>query len=113
MMKITYVLTVLSQLIFSAHIWRHWGLTGAILTLLLLASLLWRQSWIPQFWSVVLWIQVGMWLQLTLDLAGYRLASGQAWGRLTVIMLAVISLMVGCAWLWGKATRFHFKPDKL
>jgi hypothetical protein len=89
---------ILSLLVLGAHFYRagHPALTLVCVALPLL--LLLRRSWIPRLFQVVLLLGALEWLRTLYGLAAMRIAFGEPWTRLAVI-LAAVALFTGLSGL--------------
>ena len=77
---------VLSFLLLGAHFLRTGQLALAVISVLLPVLLLLRARWIPRLFSVLLILAAAEWLRTLYALAAMRIAWGQPWGRLALIL---------------------------
>lgn len=102
-------LVALAHLLLAAHALRRgdWSLCAALAALPLL--LLSRQGWTRLVCSAVLLLGAAQWVSAGVQLAQLRLALGEGWLRLALIMAAVAALSLGCGlWLLGERARALF-----
>ena len=87
------MLPTLSLAILGAHFYRSGSLVLVALCVLLLALMLaLRRIWVVRLLQVGLLLGAAEWLWTTFFLVQQRLALGQPWQRLTLILLAVASV---------------------
>lgn len=79
----------LSLLLLSAHFFRAGQVVLMVIPLLLLIPLAFRQAWVPGMVQVVLWLGAIEWLRMIYSVAQYRIAHGDDWHRMAVILGAV------------------------
>lgn len=77
---------LVSFLLLGAHFLRAGHLVLAVLSVLLPALLFLRERWIPRLFSVLLALAALEWLRVLYLLAAMRIAWGQPWGRLALIL---------------------------
>ncbi len=102
-------LVALALLLLAAHALRRgdWSLCAALAVLPLL--LLSRQGWTRLVGSAVLLLGAAQWLAAGTQFAQVRLALGEPWLRLALILGSVAALSLGCGlWLLGARARALF-----
>ncbi len=78
--------TFLATLLMAAHVMRFNGLIPAVLTLLLLLTLLVRKAWVLKLWQGLLAVAILIWLNTAYNLIQIRIAHDAAWLRLALIL---------------------------
>ena len=97
---------ILAGLIFSAHLLRFYGPFPALLSLLFMVLLTIRNAWIRRVWQVYLFFATLVWIRVTVGFVRYRLAAGEPWLRLLIIMgLIVILTIVAIVWFEKKKVK--------
>ncbi|MCC6409399.1 MAG: hypothetical protein IT453_19730 [Planctomycetes bacterium] len=81
--------TVLSFLIFSAHLFRAGALIFIPPLIFSLALLAVRRPWVARFFQLLLVGIAFLWILQALLTAGSRIADGQPWVRMAVILTGV------------------------
>jgi hypothetical protein len=89
---------VLSFLLMAAHLMRGWGTAPAVLVLLPLALLLVRRWWAARVLQVLLVLFALEWVRTAMMLAEIRLALGEAWMRMVIIIGAVAIFTAVSSW---------------
>ena len=89
MMLVRMFPVILSCLLMAAHVLRSVGLTVALVVLLLPLLLLVRQTWVPLVMQGTLGLAVLEWVRTAVTLARGRMAEGEPWMRMAVILGAV------------------------
>jgi len=82
----------LSLLLLAAHFFRDGVWPLAIACVALVALLAWRRAWVPGLLQLALAAGCLEWAWTTLVLVQQRLALGRPWGRLSLILGAVMLL---------------------
>lgn len=84
------ILPTLALALLGAHFYRAgtWPAVGVCVALVILL-LLWRRPWVPRLLQAGLALGTLEWLWTTVLLAQQRLALGQPWQRMAMILLAV------------------------
>lgn len=106
-------LTVLAHLLLAAHSLRRgdWGLCLALAALPL--TLLTRQAWARLAASMVLLLGAAQWVAAGVDFVQLRLALGEPWLRLALILAAVCGLtLTSGLWLLGARARALFPRQR-
>jgi len=89
---------ILSLLLLAAHFYRAGLLIVAVLCIALPFGLLLRQTWIPRLFQVVLVLGALEWLRALYGFVTIRIAFGEPWLRLAIILVAV-ALLTGLSGL--------------
>lgn len=101
----------LSTLIFAAHVLRGGHLYGAVLLVLLMATLFIRQALVMRLWQGFL-VFIGLvWVKVTIGLVHLRMATGVPWLRMVIILGVVAALCWLSAWLLGRGNSKRFYID--
>jgi hypothetical protein len=112
MMLVRFLPMILSCLLMAAHVLRSVGLTAALLVLLLPLLLLVRQSWVPLVMQGVLGLAVLEWARTAVVLARGRIAEGEPWMRMAVILGAVAAVTAAAMLIFRQpAVRRYFEPS--
>lgn len=104
---------ILSLLLLAAHFFRDGMeiLTGVCAALPLL--LFFRQRWVPPFFQVALILGAMEWLLTLYELAQVRIAMGQPWTRMVIILGAVTLFTALSALVFrNKLVRQRYKPSR-
>jgi len=112
MRKLLLTLATLSLLLLSAHFLRYgeWGLCFAIVSLVVLTF--YRLAWVRWIVIAVLAFGVMVWADTGMTLINMRMAFGQPWSRLSLIIGSVTILTaVAGAMLFTENGRNHFNRD--
>jgi polyferredoxin len=112
MRKLLLTLATLSLLLLSAHFLRYgeWGLCFAIVTLVALTF--YRLAWVRWIVIAVLAFGVMVWADTGMTLINMRMAFGQPWGRLSLIIGSVTVLTaVAGSMLLSENGKNHFNRD--
>ena len=80
---------ILSLLLLGAHFYRAGWVVLTVACVLLLVTLFFRRAWVPRLLQLVLGLGALEWLRTLYVLAAERVAFGQPWGRLAMILGAV------------------------
>ena len=112
MKKLLLTLTTLSLLLLAAHFLRYgeWGLCIALVSLIGLAfsGLAWTRWIVMAVLASGLWV----WVDTGMDLINMRLAFGQPWGRLGLIIGSVVVVTaVTVSMMFSEKGRNHFNRD--
>ncbi len=101
---------IFADLLFAAHVMRFNGLYWALVVVALIPTLLIRNKWIPKVWQVLAGLTIIEWIRTTMMLVQMRLAVELPYGRLLLIMSAVIlfNLFV-LFWLRSKKLVAYYK----
>lgn len=103
---------ILSALLLAAHFLRREAYLPALLILALLLILLVRKSWVLRFWQAILGLGALLWIDTTLSVLRVRQALGLPWGRMAVIMAAVLLLTIFSAlWLENPRIKAFYNRD--
>lgn len=89
MTPLLLLLPALSLLLLGAHFWRAADWWGVVAAVVLLALMLLRRAWVPRVLQVALVLGSLEWLWSALWLVQQRMALGQPWLRMSVILCAV------------------------
>jgi NAD-dependent dihydropyrimidine dehydrogenase PreA subunit len=112
MRKLLLTLTALSLLLLAAHFLRYgeWGLCAAVVSFMGLTFS--RLAWIRWIVIAVLAGGVIVWVDTGMDLINMRLAVGQPWGRLGLIIgsIAIVTAVTGSMMLTENGQK-HFNHD--
>lgn len=101
---------ILSLLVFGAHCLRTGLMPGVVASLALVALLFVRRPWARVTVQSALALSVIEWFRATLQFVSERRAFGQPWGRLVVIMTAVMLVTLVAVWALGRpAVRERFR----
>ncbi|MDH4043580.1 MAG: hypothetical protein OEW06_03905 [Gemmatimonadota bacterium] len=112
MMLVRFLPVIVSCLLLAAHVLRSVGLTIALLVLLLPLLLLVRQSWVPLVMQVVLGLAVLEWARTAIALAQGRMADGEPWVRMVVILGAVAAVTAAAILILRQpVVRRYFEPS--
>lgn len=84
-----------SLAVLSAHFYREGAWWLAALCVALVALLAWRRAWVPRVLQVALAAGCVEWAWTILLLVQERIALGRPWGRLSLILGAVMLLTAG------------------
>ncbi|MDP2007545.1 MAG: hypothetical protein Q8K45_17880 [Rubrivivax sp.] len=87
---------VLALLLLAAHFYRAAAWPGLLLALALLPLLALRRPWVPLLLQLALWAGAAEWLWTAAVLVQQRLALGQPWQRMALI-LSVVALLTAAA----------------
>ncbi|UCH20113.1 MAG: 4Fe-4S binding protein [Deltaproteobacteria bacterium] len=112
MKKLAITLAVLSLLLLSAHFLRYgqWGLCFSIASFV--ALVFYRQAWLRWVLIVVLSVGVIVWADTWLNLVKIRMAFGQPWSRLSLIVGSVTALTaIAASLLLTERVRTFFNRD--
>jgi len=105
--------TVLSVLIFCAHLFRAGALLLVPLVLLTLPLLLLRQGWVARLFQFLLLLIAIEWVLTAVFLANQRQAEGQPWIRMAVILGCVALFSGGAAALFETPQLHRRYPRRL
>jgi len=89
---------ILSMLLLAAHFYRAGLVPLTVLCLALPLLLLSRQAWVPRLFQVLLLLGALEWLRALYGFAAMRIAFGEPWLRLAVI-LGAVALFTGLSGL--------------
>lgn len=97
------ILPTLALALLGAHFYRA-GTWPAVLACvgLVAVMVLWRRPWVPRLLQAGLALGTLEWLWTTFVLAQQRLALGQPWLRMTLILLAVTVFTAVSAWVMSQ-----------
>jgi len=87
---------VLSLVVLGAHFMRYGNSVGVVGALVLIALLFVRQPWVARFMQVVLVLGALEWVRTLLELHQVRVALGQPYGRMLVI-LGLVAAVTACS----------------
>jgi len=93
---LSYIPVVLSLVILGAHFMRYGNLAGVFVFLVLIALLLVRRAWVARLMQVVLVLGAFEWVHTLYELAQVRVAQGQPFVRMTLI-LGVVVVVTFCS----------------
>lgn len=91
-----YVPVVLSLVILGAHFMRYGNSIGVIGALVLIALLIVHRPWVARLMQVVLILGALEWVRTLYELVQVRVAYGQPFGRMMVI-LGIIAVVTFCS----------------
>ncbi len=112
MMVLRLLPVILGCLLIAAHVLRDGLLLLAALLALLPFLLLVRRPWVPPLFQVVMVLAALEWVRTAVVLARGRIAAGEPWIRMAVILGVVVAVTAGAALLLRHpAVRRHFTPD--
>ncbi len=104
------VLPVLACLLLAAHFYRAQQLPLALLSALLPLLLAVPRAWAVRVLQVALVLGAIEWLRTLAAFSAERIAMGQPYLRLTLILLAVAAFTAACALVFGHARlRQHYR----
>lgn len=95
-----YIPVVLSLVILGAHFMRYGNIFGVLGSLLLIALLIVRRPWVARLMQVVLVLGALEWLRTLYELVQVRVAHGQPFTRMAVILGAIALLSFSAALLF-------------
>lgn len=99
----------LSALVLAAHFLRRMQFAPCALCLAAFALLFVRERWVPRVLQVFLLAGVALWVGSIATLVPERIAAGEPWRRMAVILGAVALLaLAGAALLAGERVREHY-----
>jgi len=112
MMFVRLFPVVLSAVLLAAHFLRYGALLLALAVLLLPLLLLERRPWVPRLMQVLLLVGALVWVRTGVALARERMARGEPWTRMAVILVAV-ALVTGLSALVFRlpAVRTRYQGD--
>jgi hypothetical protein len=112
MMFVRLFPVVLSAVLLAAHFLRYGALLLALAVLLLPLLLLERRPWVPRVMQVLLLVGALAWVRTGVGLARERMARGEPWTRMAVILVAV-ALVTGLSALVFRlpAVRTRYQGD--
>lgn len=90
---------ILAVLLFAAHILRLHGIFAALLVVVMPFTLFIRRNWVLYLWQILTGLAIIEWLRMTFQLLRMRLILELPFGRLMIIMTAVI-LFNGFVLFW-------------
>jgi len=101
---------ILSFLLLAAHFYRMGLLSFAVLCVALPFLLFLRQAWVPRLLQVLLLLGALEWLRALYGFAAMRIAFGEPWLRLAIILgaVALFTGLSGLVFRNGKL-RAHFE----
>lgn len=91
-----YIPVVLSLLVLGAHFLRYGSSIGVVGALVMIALLFVRQPWVARFMQVVLVLGALEWVRTLVELQQTRVALGQPYGRMLVI-LGLVAAVTACS----------------
>lgn len=91
-----YIPVVLSLVVLGAHFLRYGSSIGVVGALVMIALLFVRQPWIARFMQVVLVLGALEWVRTLVELQQTRVALGQSYGRMLVI-LGLVAAVTACS----------------
>ena len=101
---------ILSAILLAAHFSRHGTLLLAVIVLLLPLVLLARRPWVPRFMQVVLALAALEWVRTGIVLGRERLARGEPWARMAVILVVVAGVTALSALVFrARTVRDHYQ----
>jgi len=89
---------IISFLLLAAHFFRAGNIILAVLCVLLLTLLVLRKTWLPRLFQILLVLGSLEWLRSLYFIASMRIASGEPWTRL-VIILGTVALLTALSGL--------------
>jgi len=99
-----YIPIVLSLAVLGAHFMRYGNSPGVSITTLLIALLFVRRAWVARLVQVALILGAIEWLRTLFDLVQMRVAMGEPFVRMAVILGIVAAVTLGSALLFQVAT---------
>jgi len=97
---------ILSLLLLAAHFYRAGLAPLTVLCVALPLLLFLRQAWVPRLFQVLLVIGALEWLRALYGFAAMRIAFGEPWTRLAVI-LGAVALFTGCSGLVFRCSKIR------
>ena len=91
-----YLPVVLSLVILGAHFMRYGNSIGVVGSLVLIALLIVRQPWVARLMQIVLVLGALEWVRTLYELAQVRVALGQPFTRMIVI-LGIVAAITFCS----------------
>lgn len=111
-MLVRFLPVILSCLLMAAHVLRTVGLTAALVVMLLPLVLSVRQPWVPLFMQGALGLAVLEWVRTAVVLAQGRMAEGEPWLRMVVILGAVVAVTAAAVLVFRQpAVRRYFRAS--
>lgn len=105
-------LVIVASLLMAAHLLRSDLLLLTVGSALLPFLLMVRRSWVPVLIQLVLLAAAGEWVRTTITLARDRIAAGEPWSRMVMILGAVTAVTLWAAWtLRHPDVRRRFPPS--
>jgi hypothetical protein len=80
---------IVSFLLLSAHFFRSGELFFAVLPIVLIIPLMFRQTWVPRLIQLALILGAVEWLYTLVSVAQIRVQFGMPWARMAIILGAV------------------------
>jgi hypothetical protein len=102
--SLTYVPVVLSLVVLGAHFMREGHSAGVVGSIVLIALLFVRQSWVARLIQVALILGALEWIWTLFDLLQVRVAMGQPYIRMMVIIGVVAAVTLISALLFQTST---------
>ena len=104
---------VLSFVVLGAHFMRSGNSIGVVGALVLIALLFVRQPWVARFMQVLLVLGALEWIRTLVELYQVRVALGQPYGRMIVI-LGLVAAVTACSALafQSKALKGVYRLDE-
>lgn len=99
-----YIPVVLSLAVLGAHFMRYGNSAGVAFATLLIALLFVRRAWVARLTQVALILGAVEWLRTLFDLLQLRMAMGEPYMRMTVILGVVAAVTLCSALLFQTAT---------
>ena len=99
-----YVPVVLAIVILGAHFMRYGNMPGMIGAIVLLAMLFIRQPWSARVVQAVLVVGALEWVRTIIELAQMRMAMGEPYLRMAVILGVVVLVTLGAALVFQAKT---------
>ena len=99
---------ILSMLLLAAHFYRAGLLPLTVLCLALPLLLLLRRAWVPLLFQAVLVLGALEWLRALYGFAAMRIAFGEPWARLAVI-LGAVALFTGLSGLVFRSRKLRVR----
>jgi len=100
---------LLSAVLMAAHLSRHGALLLALVALFLPAGLLVRRPWVPRVMQVALVLAALEWVRTGVALGRERLALGEPWTRMAIILVAVAAVTALSGLVFRlRAVRTHY-----
>jgi len=100
---------LLSAVLMAAHLSRHGALLLALVALFLPAMLLVRRPWVPWVMQVALVLAALEWVRTGVTLGRERIALGEPWARMAIILVAVAAVTMLSALVFRlRAVRAHY-----
>ena len=110
MMKTAVTLVILCSVLLGAHFLRSGHIVPVAVALLTPFWFLLRRKWVPWVLQILLGIGALVWLETLVSLVSMRMVMGTPWGRMAIILAAVIVVHILAVFaLNGARVREYFK----